>query len=413
MAFRAVHERWGPVFAHLPDLGCGQAWGEVWRARPAAPLFCDECRHRMHAKVSRTGLRFFAHSPGAPQCSLAAETLAHHLLKLELASAAREAGAHAELEVRGPDGAWRADVMASDPAGAWRMALEAQLSPITEDEIAARTERMQAGAAPPVWFTEQRRLLWFGRVPWARVEAVSGRLVVVEGLAKFSGQGWEEGPRVPLAGFLHWLFTGQLVLHRPQAAVRPPVRARLLIWTTPRHVQAESQHLAQVERRAREREVEERRIRAEMEKLRAAQREQDRVELEGRARHRAAIKALEERRAALEKPVADFILRHTGEEAYIEARGVPEFAMGVPVCLGNRRVAVLCPVAGRVAAVREDLKRLVVFVASERERQRIAEHSLPGQKIIVLDAGLEAAPVQGPPAGQEALPFEGMPEPGP
>jgi competence protein CoiA len=77
----------------------------------------------MHAKKAPTGLRFFAHTPGAPACALAQETIAHHLLKLELANAARDAGAHAELEVRGPDGAWRADVLASDPASGWRMAL--------------------------------------------------------------------------------------------------------------------------------------------------------------------------------------------------------------------------------------------------------------------------------------------------
>jgi hypothetical protein len=120
MAFRAMHAEWGAIFAHLPDLGCGQAWEAVWKARPAAPLVCDECRHRMFAKVSRNGLRFFAHAPAAPDCALALETLAHHMLKLELANAARDAGAHAEMEVRGPDGAWRADVLASDPGGTWR-----------------------------------------------------------------------------------------------------------------------------------------------------------------------------------------------------------------------------------------------------------------------------------------------------
>ena len=35
MAFRAVHAQWGTVFAHLPDLGCGQAWEAVWKVRPA------------------------------------------------------------------------------------------------------------------------------------------------------------------------------------------------------------------------------------------------------------------------------------------------------------------------------------------------------------------------------------------
>lgn len=69
----------------------------------------------MYAKTSRAGLRFFAHAPGTPTCALALESVAHHLLKLELANAARDAGAHAELEVRRPDGRWRADVLATDP----------------------------------------------------------------------------------------------------------------------------------------------------------------------------------------------------------------------------------------------------------------------------------------------------------
>jgi competence protein CoiA len=82
MAFRAVHPEWGAVFAHLPDLGCGQAWEAVWKVRPPAPLACDECHHRMFAKVSPNGLHFFAHAPGVPNCALAFETPAHHLLKL-------------------------------------------------------------------------------------------------------------------------------------------------------------------------------------------------------------------------------------------------------------------------------------------------------------------------------------------
>ncbi|WP_457034191.1 hypothetical protein [Kitasatospora sp. P5_F3] len=122
MAFRAVHAEWGTVFAHLPDLGCGQAWKTVWRARPGAPLVCAECRHPVHAKVSRSGLRFFAHAPRPPHCEIAlqGESEAHHLLELELTGAARDAGAHAELEARAPDGSWRADVLATDPAGTSR-----------------------------------------------------------------------------------------------------------------------------------------------------------------------------------------------------------------------------------------------------------------------------------------------------
>jgi hypothetical protein len=80
--------------------------------------------------------------------------MAHHLLKLELSTAARTAGAHVELEVRGPEGAWRADVMASDPGGSWRIALEAQLSPITPAEIQARMARMLEDGVRMVWLAE-------------------------------------------------------------------------------------------------------------------------------------------------------------------------------------------------------------------------------------------------------------------
>ena len=127
----------------------------MWKVRPPVPLACDECGHRMYAKVSHQGLRFFAHAPHAPTCALALETLAHHLLKLELANAARTAGVHAEMEVRGPDGYWRADVMASDPGGSWRWALEAQLAPITDNDIIDRLGRMDADGVPSIWFSDR------------------------------------------------------------------------------------------------------------------------------------------------------------------------------------------------------------------------------------------------------------------
>lgn len=119
----------------------------------------------MYAKTSRNGLRFLAHAPGAPTCSLGLESVAHHLLKLELANAARDAGAHAELEARGPDGTWRADVPATDPTEAWKTALEAQLAPITDADITARTEKMRADGVTSIWFNDRPRPPWLGSVP--------------------------------------------------------------------------------------------------------------------------------------------------------------------------------------------------------------------------------------------------------
>lgn len=255
MAFRAVHEQWGTVFAHLPDLGCGRVWADVWRVRPPAPLACAECRHRVRAKVSPTGLRYFAHAPRAPECAAAGESIAHHLLKLELAAAARTTGAHCEMEVRGPEGVWRADVMASDPGGAWRVALEAQLSPITLDAIAARTERMRVSDVRAVWFTDRPRTPWLGLVPSVRlVTNEGGNLVVAEGLARFEGGLWEAGPRVPLPQFLEWVFSGRVVPHhRIVQRTRYSPEPLFTVWTGPQYVRAEAAYRDERDGREQER----------------------------------------------------------------------------------------------------------------------------------------------------------------
>ncbi|MGW8502878.1 hypothetical protein [Streptomyces sp. CLCI03] len=49
MAFRAVHAEWGTVFAHLPDLGCGQAWESVWKGTARRPAAAGHLRPRRTA----------------------------------------------------------------------------------------------------------------------------------------------------------------------------------------------------------------------------------------------------------------------------------------------------------------------------------------------------------------------------
>ncbi|MFH9728684.1 competence protein CoiA [Streptomyces sp. NPDC017254] len=252
MAFRAVHAEWGTVFAHLPDLGCGRGWEAVWKTRPPAPLTCDECGHAMHAKTSGTGLRFFAHAPRAPTCTLALESVAHHLLKLELATAARDAGAHAELEARGPDGAWRADVLATDPAGTWATALEAQLAPITDADITARTERMRTDGVTSIWFSDRPRPPWLGTVPSVRLHRPEGEqhLVVAEGLVKFEGSGWN-AVSASLTHFLTWTFARRVVTHAPRTPMWHPQRSLATVWTAPQYITAETTELEEEQRRRR------------------------------------------------------------------------------------------------------------------------------------------------------------------
>ncbi|MFH8387524.1 competence protein CoiA [Kitasatospora sp. NPDC018058] len=170
VTFTAVHAERGRLDATRDDLGCGWAWTAVHRARPRVPLGCPECGHGVHAKVSPTGMRFFSHDRGSPACALAQESMEHYLTKLQLAHAIRAAGWYAELEVRAPDGSWRADVMASSADGARRTAWEAQLSPITRDEFRERTARYAAAGIAVCWVALSSRS-WVGAAPTVVVSA--------------------------------------------------------------------------------------------------------------------------------------------------------------------------------------------------------------------------------------------------
>ncbi|MFM9607151.1 competence protein CoiA family protein [Streptomyces niveiscabiei] len=413
MAFRAVHAQWGTVFAHLPDLGCGRDWDAVWRARPAAPITCDECHHPMHAKTSRTGLRFFAHAPGAPTCALGLESVAHHLLKLELATAAREAGAHAELEVPGPGGAWRADVLATDPAGTWRTALEAQLAPITGTEIAARTARMRADGVAAIWFSDRPRPPWLGAVPSVRVErAVEGtQLAAVEGLVKFDGRRWSAVP-ASLTEFLGWAFAHRIVPHTPRIPLAYPHRPLVTVWTAPQYVTAEDVHVAEEERRRREREP---RLAA----LRAAHdRRQEEIRAKNAASREKALRAAAEaeraaratgdgklREAALRlRPGIDLALAQLADEHGVTATvgfstGDPRYAGGVPLVDEHGvTAAVFDPDPGRVLGRSfRLLAGLLLIFPGRKERQRF-EKAMKRTRYQPVD-GYRTTFVEAPPAG--------------
>ncbi|MEU0726210.1 hypothetical protein [Streptomyces sp. NPDC006140] len=119
------------------------------------------------------------------------------------------------------------------------------------------------------------------------------------------------------------------------------------------------------------------RLRAERKPRHSSSAAPDRERARARGDHEAAIHALLERQAALEKPAFEFVRRETGVHPFVEDGGAAEFAMGVPVYVGVTPYGVICPVASRVAAIRDRLAALVVFVASERERRRIAAHAPP------------------------------------
>ncbi|MER5615869.1 competence protein CoiA family protein [Streptomyces sp. NPDC002215] len=217
MPFTALHPELGRLDSTLPGLGHSLEWGRIHKARPRVPLTCPDCSWGLHPKVSRYGVRFFCHDPERPKsCELLNESQEHHMLKLEIAGAIRSAGWFAALEVPAEDGSWRADVMASSADGSRRMAWEAQLSQITVDDIADRTDRyadegirvcwVHPGARPPQWISA---------VPAVRVRAPKDRgqpWVVDDGLAGFvyrSGR-WEIREET-LERFVRWALEGQLV----------------------------------------------------------------------------------------------------------------------------------------------------------------------------------------------------------
>ncbi|MFI8504799.1 competence protein CoiA [Streptomyces sp. NPDC085524] len=161
MGFTAVHPSWGRLDASLDDLGCGRAWTDVHRVKELE-LACPECRGRVFARVSQRSARHFYHQVRPKDCELANESPEHHLLKLELAMAARAAGFRADLEVSSESRNWRADVLVYDGDGRPFMALEAQLSPMTPQDARMRTDRYAQDGVAVCWVALQDR-------PWERV----------------------------------------------------------------------------------------------------------------------------------------------------------------------------------------------------------------------------------------------------
>ncbi|MEU7826078.1 hypothetical protein [Catellatospora sp. NPDC049133] len=165
MVFVALHADRSRVDATLDDLGCAWMWSEIHRRRPRVVLHCQQCAHQVHAKVSTGGLRYFAHDPERdPHCPAARETMEHHLLKLEPATAVRSTGWSAKLEATRPGAPWRADVPAISSDGTRTMAWEAQLSAITAEEVGERSGRLAAAGVPVCWVGVKPHR-WMGGAP--------------------------------------------------------------------------------------------------------------------------------------------------------------------------------------------------------------------------------------------------------
>ncbi|MFE0358765.1 competence protein CoiA family protein [Streptomyces nigra] len=317
MPFTALHPEAGRLDATLFDLGCGMDWTQVHKVRPRVELSCPECGWSVHAKHSPSGVRFFCHDPGRPpSCELSNESWEHHMLKLELAGAIRAAGWYAELEVPAEDGSWRADVMASSPDGIQRMAWEAQLSPITVEDIRARTARYRAEGITVCWVSPHKKPpQWIGAVPAVRVRAPEAEepWVVDDGVAGFDFRagGWAFREE-ELHQFVRWVLHGQLSPCRSLPRYRKVTRVvedrywifrRDLWWTSRQSSRAQTEHEQMRQRQEKAKEAVEARKKqkeAEAERRRKALEEEDRLRRAAEAAARRKVQE-EEHRVLMEK----------------------------------------------------------------------------------------------------------------
>ncbi|XVS67853.1 competence protein CoiA family protein [Actinosynnema sp. CA-299493] len=340
MAFAALHPEAGRIDATQADLGRGLSWDAVHKARPRVALRCPECAHGVHAKVSRRGLRYFAHDPGRPDdCAWLSESLEHHLLKLELATAVRAVGWHAELEVRAVDGSWRADVLATSHDGDRRVALEAQLSPITDDDILARTDRYRHEGIDVCWFTPNQRPAWLGVVPAVQVREPHDRSAwtVVDGIAGFRYvDGAWRTVTADLVRFIGWMLHGQAIVHEPLPRYRlirlddRRYAHRRSFWTTRRSAGEEARHEVmrqEQDERKRERQEREHRERQLAEAEAEARRLEEQRQLEIReaeARERIKQYRIEEERQWQLRAEQERLRRETEERLRQEQTLVAE-----------------------------------------------------------------------------------------
>ncbi|GAB7005269.1 hypothetical protein JCM18899A_27420 [Nocardioides sp. AN3] len=342
------------------------------------------------------GLRFFAHDRAAPDCSLVGETRAHRLLKLQLASAIRDAGWYAELEVAG-DG-WRADVLATSPDGARRMAWEAQLAQITVDELRERTARMEASGVPVCWVTDHDRP-WIGAVPAIRLSLADAPgpstavdATVVDGTGVFReswcprrrcendggapgpcpGHGWWRPvePGVDLGVFVAGVLAGTIRAHQALSYRRFLLESARIVWTTRPHVITERNQLEASERR----------------------REHDDLASAEHERHLAAIAAKLARQQALTPKAVELIGREA--RGYVGVRdATPEWAMGVPLFVHDMPQGVISPVVSRISAeVLDRVRGLTLFVATEAERHALVRACGPAQRIVLFEVEIPDRP---------------------
>ncbi|MGO8759490.1 MAG: competence protein CoiA [Terracidiphilus sp.] len=125
-----------------------EQWSALKVSKPVIELCC--CKTKGFMRVSNRGTRHFVHARKPDTCTSGPESELHLYFKSVIAEAIRAVGWDAEVEMSGPEGAWRADVMATRRTV--QVAFEVQLSPITLIELQRRQSAYAAHNVRGCWF---------------------------------------------------------------------------------------------------------------------------------------------------------------------------------------------------------------------------------------------------------------------
>lgn len=189
-----------------------QEWSVIYKPKVNAGLRCRDCGGAVHAKVSSTGLRFFAHHMKPESCASAGESLAHLALKRLIAGLIRDYGAEATLEaypVPPDSGGWRADVLGTAADGR-RIAFEVQLAGMTIAEGLERTDRYAQDAIAAVWVST-KHARWITSLPSVRLDLNGDQPLADRGLARLNGNSrWNAAGLVDFGKVVRGLLDGRI-----------------------------------------------------------------------------------------------------------------------------------------------------------------------------------------------------------
>lgn len=334
----------------------------------------------MLAKVSRNGLRFFAHLRRPESCTMEGESPAHRDLKHRIALMIRDAGFEATVEVTpsvNDAGGWRADVLGTAPSGR-RVAFEIQLAGMTIAEGQERTDRYARDQIMTIWVST-KHAIWISALPSARLRLEPDTITADRGLARLNDRtpySWRPTGEVDFSRVVRGLLNGSITTV-PHWSFEERVGQR-------DYFTVDAQLLVSVADLARWELVLEERRREQEAHLREQEAHSRNLQALFERQHRGLQVGLQD---ALSAGYSPRDLRYGYEKDQWDGTPIvsPDkvsrdiaVAMGVPIWINrpsqNRLWAVICPVASRIddrMARQWRIDSVRVYAESAREATRL------------------------------------------